>query len=819
MLNFKKVCGVWPESVILERMMNRRGFAYLVAVLILGLLAFMGMFLQQSSSAEYSQAAISVYRTMARQLAEAAADEACVLLEERFRDKTTTGFLQQLLWQASTSQTPKNGGSTGLNPTLLHDFTDLKDKVTQVLTLKDYHMTRAGFTIEKILPNIKDCRPIPQGPLDNPDNYHHSPDRITKFDDQYAKDWYLTLQLEVTVSLEKRRKIKIDYTISRDIKLLNMGPIARNYSLFSIIGHQLTSSDPATVQGILRNEMNTPDAAGGRLFLWNMPFQSRVYMHGPSIIALENPEMASDFQNRGAFNIYDPKYPKPGNNQAFQYNDTFFGMSYFPTVGRAIFPSKSLWDAISVWWREGKQTKDDQAANQTVYHNLYTHKTVYGGVMPHQNKTLLEILGDISGGGIQDTYYKGTNVHQKFMPGGPFCRTPWKYVSNTLMGEDRYLPNSKADFDQATKKVFPKDDEHLRLEHRWHKDDTEVAKQTRIYSRIYEIKYNNVTNGITKPPAEKHLEFSLSYFNDPDPEGFLSKLGYAAGAVGESFWNSLTLPFEAIGVLASPLISKIFGPGDGIALNPAEQNFPNLFPTNFKYNYRALVTRKLKDEGEIPRDAEGRWLLNGVYWLDSFQVEAPVVYVGTGTIMVTRFDAARPFKIKGSIIALKAEDKVTPLGHLNLFYHPYLPTVTDTRERAMIIEGSGNLIEASVFSCYGIRTTDGNIADLTKVGIYPDQPTDKWDPNCLGKIAEVSNIIFGNYVNFFMNKQFQEGDLWVFHNFNNPLYFEKLGAGYRIVQDSLDASEDNRKKYELMTHEFFLSPKIQHVASIGGGDD
>ena len=58
---------------------------------------------------------------------------------------------------------PKNGGSTGLNPTLLHDFTDLKDKVTQVLTLKDYHMTRAGFTIEKILPNIKDCRPIPQG--------------------------------------------------------------------------------------------------------------------------------------------------------------------------------------------------------------------------------------------------------------------------------------------------------------------------------------------------------------------------------------------------------------------------------------------------------------------------------------------------------------------------------------------------------------------------------------------------------------------------------------------------------------------------------
>ena len=74
--------------------MKSRGFAYLVAVLILGLLAFMGIFLMQSSSAEYSQAAISVYRTMARQLAEAAAEEAFVMLEERFKDKTETGFFE-----------------------------------------------------------------------------------------------------------------------------------------------------------------------------------------------------------------------------------------------------------------------------------------------------------------------------------------------------------------------------------------------------------------------------------------------------------------------------------------------------------------------------------------------------------------------------------------------------------------------------------------------------------------------------------------------------------------------------------------------------
>ena len=281
--------------------MNRRGFAYIVAVLILGLLAFMGIFLMQSSSAEYSQSAISVYRTMARQLAEAAAEEAFVMLEERFKDKSENGPFQLLLHQAASSQTPANGGVTGLNPTLLGDFNDMKDKVTQVLTLKDYHMTRAGFEIEKILPSIKDCRPIDQGPLNDEKNYYRSPDRQKGFDNNYSRDWYLTLQLDITIALQKRRKLKIDYTISRDVKVLNLAPIARNFSLFSILTHRITSTDPATIQNTLVREMNMPDNNGGRLVLWNQPFQSRVYMHGPTIIALENPEYATDRDGKGAY--------------------------------------------------------------------------------------------------------------------------------------------------------------------------------------------------------------------------------------------------------------------------------------------------------------------------------------------------------------------------------------------------------------------------------------------------------------------------------------------------------------------------------------
>lgn len=791
--------------------MNRRGFAYLIAVLILGLLAFMGLFLQQSSSTEYSQAAISVYRTMGRQLAEAAAEEACVMLEERFRDKTTSGFMQQLLWQASSSQPPKLGGATGLNPTLLHDFSDLKDKVTQVLTLKDYHMTRAGFVIEKILPSIKDLRPIPQGPLDNDDNYHHSPDRTSKFDNNYSRDWYLTIQLDVTVSLSKRRKFNIDYTISRDVKLLNLGPVARNYTMFSILGHLVRSSDPATVQETIRNEMNMPDRAGGRLFLWNTPFQSRVYMHGPSIIALENPFKAS--AGYGAFTTFPEA--QPGINQAYQYSDTFYGLSYFPTFGRAIFPPKTLWDAIATWWRSGKQTKNDSIANK----GFFDKATVYGGLLPKLGRTFSEAFGDISSRGLQDTYYVGTNINQKFLPGGPFCRTPWKYVSATLMKEDRYLPNSKEDYSGAIKKLFPKDDQHLRIEHRWDPEDTAVAEQSRIYARTFKVKYNNIMNSVNEPPREDMQDFSLSYFNEPDPEGFLSKLGYSLSALGESFWNTFTMPFQAISIVAAPLIGRIWPGEDRLITAESEQLFKNLFPNNFKYNFRGVATRRLKDETEIPRDDNGRWILDGVYWLESFQLEESVTYVGTGTIMVTAFNPERPFKIKGSIIAVKGSDGMTPLGHLNIFYHPFDKNATDINGRLIEIEGSGNNIEASVYSCYGLKTTGGDIVDLASVGIPADQPMDKWDNDCLTKIANQSNMIYGNYVNMFMSKHLQRGDLWVVHNFNSSLYFDKVGDQFRIVQDRIDASENDRKAYELITHEFFLSPKIQHVGISGGSDE
>lgn len=777
--------------------MNRKGFAYVVAVLILGLLAFMGLFLQQSSTAEYSQAAMSVYRTITRQLAEAAADEAFILLEKQFKDKNSDYF-KLLLQQAATSNTPKGGNTTGLNPTLLGDFSDLKDKVTQVLILKDYHITRAGFEIEKILPTIKDCRPIPNGPLDVEESYHHSTDRTKKFDTEMSKDWYLTLRLDIRLGLKKNTSSKLEYTVSKDIKLLNMGPISRNYTMFSILGHMIPSGgDSQQIQNFIEADMNDPN--GGSLYLWNMPFQSRVYMHGPSIISLDNPQFAGTTKaNYGAFNLGG--ITLPGTSHAYQYSDTFYGLSYYPREARALFPPNDVNKLL-------RPTPNKSDAD----YNILNEDTVCGGFLPDITDFQLKNILQTMQNSLQDTYFRGNIAKQNFLPAGPFCRTPWKYVPPyNEASRPNFAPNQL-----EIKKAFPKTDEHLALEHRWDPNNEALGKSTNIMARVFEIKYNFLTGGI-KEPSQELVQFSLTYFNNPDPKGFLEGLGYIFGSIGSSIWNQLKIPFQATGNLIS-IVKDKYWPSDPDMISASTDNLPrNLYPNNFKYNYRGIATRKLKNEREIPRiPEEGTWDLNGVYWLDSCQIEESVTYIGTGTLVVASFDPDRPFKIKGDIIA-KRDDKGTPLGHLNIIYHPYTTYTGDVKDRMLILEGSSITIEASVYSCYGIQSNGTKINDFSAIGILPDRPISEWG-DAMGNVTQMSNVILGNYTNFYMNLRHQKGDLWVIHPHMNPSYFrQEPSGGYRIIQDVIDDSPAERLKYEISTHEFFMSPKLQHLGFIGG---
>ena len=792
---------------------NKQGFTYIVAIGILGLLAFMGLFLMQSSSTEYSQTSLSVYRTMGRQLAEAAADEACVFLEERFKDKTSNGAFQKLLWQASTSGPMRTGGQTGKNPTLLDDFSDLANYVSQTDALRKYHVSRAGFSIDKIIPTIKDMRPIPNGPLDYDTSTYRPTDREKPYDNEWSKDWYCTLQIDVTLSLEKHHKTSINYKLCKDIKLLNLGPMARNYSFFSIIGQQITSNDSATVQSALRTGLNLPDKAAGRLFLWNVPFQSRVYMHGPAIIQLENPVLATDRQYYGGYNVYGEKNSRPGINQAFQYSDSFYGMSYFPTVSRCLFPSKNFSGLFSSW--SPTPTEEDSVANATNYAGLFKKDTVMGGLLPEKDKGFWSRIGDGVQEGCTDNYFTGTNVHQKFMPAGPFCRTPWRYVAPNPDSSSPSWANIKA----APTMAFPETDDKLRLEHRWNPDDDSVAESTQIISRVYAMKYNHFSGELNggDAPEEEMAEFSLSYYNDPDPEGFLAKLGSSVASLGKGLWNVITLPAQAFGNLLGKVFGGIIGGGDASLNANEETQFMNLYPTNFKHNYQRNVTRRLKDETEIPKDSQGRWILNGVYWVNQLKIEAPITYIGTGTLMVCQYKEGEPLTIKGDVIA--ARENGVPQGHMNIFYHPYTSqNLSDVTDRMLRIEGSV-FIEASVYSCYGIRVINdsGNIQDAdfaTKAGMNPNEPTDTWT-GAQQYLKDNCTVIYGNYVNFYMNLNKQNDDLWVIHNYTNPYYFEPFNGGCIITQDLLDTDANKRLAFETLTHEFFMSPKIQHIGIKG----
>ena len=809
---------------------NRKGFTYVVAIGILGLLAFMGLFLMQSSSVEYSQTSISVYRTMGRQLAEAAAEEACVMLEERFKDKSSNGFFQHLMLQASKSGSLKMGGSTGLNPVPLNDFTDLHKRVTQTIALRDYHVSRAGFNIEKILPTIKDLRPISNGVADAPENYYRPTDRATPFDGDFSKSWYCTLQVDVTLSLGKAQKTTINYQISKDIKLLNLSPIARSYTFFSILGVPIVGTDEASIQASIKNSLNM-NSGEGRLILWNLPFQSRVYMHGPAIINLENPNLSNpdaktsgEARNFGAHQIPGGPATGPGPNHAFQYSHTLFGFSYFPTLSRGLFPSKSVFGRIAAFFGGGSDKVEDTALLDKDYSrgNLPKVATTIGGLLPPKDQGIFSGLKEMFSEGLTDQFFTGTNVKQYFLPAGPYCRSPWRY---TAPSPDKSQPQWN-NIKEAEQMSFPEPDDLIRLEHAWDPNDDEVIENTKIYSMVHGLRYNHLTNNVTRAPdQESTAEFGLNYYNQPDPEGILSKFGATFETIAGKIWNVVTLPVQGIS-LGVKSLWNMFRPGKDVHVDASEVNaFPNLLPSNFMFNYMGTVTRRLKDENDIPRDSNGRWILNGVYMLDSLTVEAPVVYTGTGTLVIKKQANGEPVKIKGDVFCAR-DSNGKPLGHLNIFYHPYEGPLTNPdlwTSHMLTIEnntGKGVTVEASIYSCYGVRSVcaDGyNIENFPQdIGADPSQPIDKWENNFLSKVQEKCNMILGNTVNYYTNLINLGNDLWVVHNYTNPLFFEDQGnETYILIEEVVDADENKRKNYEYGAHEFFMSPKIQHIGIKG----
>ena len=847
----------------ISRKNNKKGFGFIVAIGMLGLLAFMGLFLMQSSSAEYSQTSLSVYRTMARQIAEAAADEAAVILEEQIREKKKDGPFDKLLAQAATSKPmSQDQGSTPQNLVQLKDFT--KSDLAKISQLLDVHITRAGFSIDKIHPAITDLRPIPQGPLDNTKCYYCPLDRATQnyeeykpFDNDMSRDWYCTIQFDVTVSLAKQKKTTVNYKVSRDVKIVNVGPIGRNYTYFSILGLYLDlKQSDGIVEAHLRNRLNTnTKEEKGRLFLWNVPFQSRVYMHGPAVVDLENSNLVNYptvFTNEeyikkdvgkdggtigpGAFlnpPVDSDDYTGPGINMAYQYDDTFYGFSYYPDKSRGVFPGKNLFEKIF----KTSDTKKDEAdlTGQYAGSNITYATILKGGSYPKLSTSFLSKMKDLFiDRDVDCHFFVGSAPHQKFLPAGPFCRTPWRFQPvQPAISQSAFRPNQK----DPPKSEFPETDNKIRLEHRWNpkedsSDSKSIHESTKIVSLVSDIKYFPVLNSIDHAEKEQYTDFCINYFNNPDPQGFWEKLKVGVSHMVKGVANLLTFEIRALisaadsGLRRISALNKLkdFGPQD-------ENDCINLFPTNFKFKYTGAVTRVFDNINEIPRDSNDRWILNGVYWLNAFTLENSISYIGTGTLIITGLDENKnPLTFKGNVLAAR-DSNDRPLGHMTIFYYPPLDNTKSslsggnyqkTCEQNMLTLDGGVTIEASVFSNLGVRSINGYNA-TTQDFINKMNPHDtytEWVENdALRKLINTdrhANIIKGNYINYYCTLDAQGDDLWVIHDQENPMMFKEYSPNYYLMyQEYLDISDEDRLEYEKSCHEFFMSPRIQHIGLIG----
>ena len=672
-----------------------------------------------------------------------------------------------------------------------------------------------------------------------------------------SKDWYCTLQFDITVSLAKQKKTTVNYKVSRDVKIVNVGPIGRNYTYFSILGLYL---DFQQTEGIiaahLRNRLNhDPQNEKGRLFLWNVPFQSRVYMHGPAIVDLENSNLVnypSVFTNEayvkkdigkdggtigpGAFlnpPVDSDEYTGPGINMAYQYDDTFYGFSYYPDKSRGVFPEKGFFEKIF----KTSDTKQDEPDFLNRYQGSnITHATILkGGNYPQISSSFLSKMKSLFiDHEVDYHFFVGSAPHQKFLPAGPFCRTPWRFQpSEPTISDSPYKPNRV----DPPASEFPETDNKIRLEHRWDprediNDDNSLCQTTKIVSLVSDIKYHPILNSIDHCEKEQYTDFCVNYFNDPDPEGVWGKLKAGVAHVFKGVANAI---FFAPRVIASaitsglrriPVLNKLKD------LSAQDENdCINLFPTNFKFKYTGAVTRVFNNISEIPRDENDRWILNGVYWLNAFTLENPIAYIGTGTLIITGLDQNNnPLTFKGDIVAARDSNN-RPLGHLTIFYYPPLDNTKSslsggdylkTCQQNMLTLDGGVTIEASVFSNLGIRSVNGYNATTQDFinKMNPREIYDEWvKKDALANLINGdrhANIIKGNYINYYTTLDAQGDDLWVIHDQENPLMFKEYEPSkYLMYQEYLDVSEDERLEYEKSCHEFFMSPKIQHIGLIG----
>ncbi|MFC1744228.1 hypothetical protein ACFL35_09540 [Candidatus Riflebacteria bacterium] len=696
---------------------KRKASALIMAITVLAIIALMATIISFSTSQETDQMNKAVYRAICLQLAEGACNEvAGILLQDIANQSWCKGAyemaVQSDIGKKFNAKLPANNPYVG---------GELKDQCQYTKKLcQDFAGFVGNFTLESVTVKLLEVQPIlyKSGIMD--ERRYYSP--IDRSPAPYSKpvpfmparerrDWQGQYEIIAAVSY---RGVGAKARIIRDLKIVNVGPIARQYSLFSMLG--------AAKQAEVEHDLNL----GGQLIINNNKYKgtqarhpdtnaianlegrARMYLRGPYLVKVERPEK---YCKSGSSTVPDSKVVYDGD-QGFK------GWSLLPEP-------RCLW-------------------------SIRGNANGYIPVNPPEKSWWDDVKNFVKGVTYQGgkTYYRGSIPHkqQKFIPS-----------FEKLLGRPRGPKSSKSAHKDC-------DENSYEIEHYWDPADKKEEEKHRILG-VFNQASHNYTGGITLDPT-KPKYIPLRFNNVKPATGFWSKAYNIFKNLG---------PLVIFGPIGKYLINQVGDLlGGWFTSNPqslfTSPKAMNILPGNYKEFHKAAI-RVVPDLSDLyakdmpwtPAKDESKYNfpdgrtnghahlpLNGIYVVTKkCNFDRETTFTGNGLIACYR-PAPNLMTISKSIhpplIKPTYPQPVVPPpkgGVLTLVYHPMRGGGTTNPGKGSWGDkdndyldfkvGQGKaiiLFNVSLFSMNGIKTKPGSQVHIE-----------------------------GNYVNFFMKKARQKGEV------------------------------------------------------------
>ncbi|MFC1744232.1 hypothetical protein ACFL35_09560 [Candidatus Riflebacteria bacterium] len=621
----------------------------------------MGVLLSYNASQELDQTSQAVFRAICLQLAEAACEEAAGIL---LTDKANRAWRTGIYEIATTSDIGKNGSRNspkllGSNPYAGGDITD-QCKHTKELC-ENYAGYFGKYTLEGVEVYLRGIQPIiyPATYM-NADNYYRPKDRgfldtggrpfITE--PEKHRDWQG--QFEILARVSHRGVGATSHTI-RDIKIVNVGPLARQYSLFSMFGpaNAWDVQNDLNIGGVLFINNNKKKGKNAALAVYDDD-RARVYLRGPYLVKVE----ANTAYSKSQFE------DRPYNNIVYDVQSkSYKSWSLMPEP-------RSLWDFKGT-----------------------------GHIPTEQNKNLFfDIFKGAWKGG--EKYYRGSIEKQRFIPS-----------AYNLWGRPRGPKFEKKLFKKTIDAHFDNDKNSYGIEHHWDPKDKSVEKKHRIMG-VY--RRATVWPGFINFPVKEFFEELR--FTRIKPSWWKNLFSALKRIVLP--WNPLaTITGNAWSWIKGLFGGKSFSVSSIKMRNTLPTNYKS-FKQAAVRSVPDLTWLYAKDDPLTPKDESLYYFptgqtdktahlpLNGIYWItDKCNINRETTFTGKGMVIST--STKNKMTIEKSI-----QPPVPPAGEiLCLLYHPQkgMGEFGNPDKDQLYLKGKAlYLNQVSLFSIFGLKTDPGS---------------------------------------------------------------------------------------------------------------